>query len=469
MPIQIFAVPVEGRFILYRPLLQLAFVGNRAMADLTLDLVQRKDLSGAGRTASDSIREHPPDGGTSEEAAAFLESIGFLEPDPPPPSALDPAFCPTTAVLLLTNRCNLRCIYCYASGGEGPASDLSPALAKAAIDQAYQNARTLDRPHFGLTFHGGGEPMEAWDVVQEATAYARNKDLPCRVTMVSNGVCTPRQREWILNNLDNLSISFDGTQTTQDHQRPFASGQGSFKAVMRTIEALDKADFSYGIRMTATAPWRGQLPKDVRFICEETGCQAMQVEPAFNAHRGEHQGPTQEESEAFVDAFLEAFEIASRAHRRLTYSGARPWLLTRVFCSAPYSALIVNPEGGLVSCYEVTDKNHPLVEMSTLGRVVADQTGPRISIDHGARDALLSFLENRRATCQDCFCFWHCAGDCYTRSLTSVPEDPEATSPRCYMNREITSHILLWYIMNSDGVWRGLEAHPQEEQLLQTF
>ena len=36
---EVYAIPVAGKVLLYRPLLHLAFVGNQAMADLTLDLV----------------------------------------------------------------------------------------------------------------------------------------------------------------------------------------------------------------------------------------------------------------------------------------------------------------------------------------------------------------------------------------------------------------------------------------------
>jgi uncharacterized protein len=281
--------------------------------------------------------------------------------------------------------------------------------------------------------------------------------------MVSNGVCTAGQREWLVHHLDSFSISFDGAQETQDQQRPFASGKGSFKAVMRTIEALDKANFSYGIRMTATAPWRERLPEDVRFICENTGCPAMQVEPAFNTCRGGHRGPAREESEAFVDGFMEAYEIARRAGRQLTYSGARPWLLTHTFCTAPHGALIVNAAGQLVACYEVAGDNHPLAKISTVGRV----SGGRVAVDDQAQKALWSYLEGKRSNCRDCFCYWHCAGDCYTRAQAA--DNSENTSPRCHMNREITARILLWNIKNSDGVWQGQRMSPQSAQLMRTF
>lgn len=437
---QVYAVPIESKFLIYRPLLPLAFVGNQPMADLALRLAHEI-----------SCIDMP------EEVLTFLQASGFLEPDPPPPPSPDRAYHPTMAVLLLTNRCNLRCTYCYASGGEGVIETLSPELARTAIDYVRRNAVDQNRPHFELTFHGGGEPLQSWNILTLATAYARSRELPCRVSVVSNGVWSARQRAWILDHLDHLSISFDGRQETQDRQRPRASGRGSFKAVMRTIEALDQAGFQYGIRMTATAPWRGQLPEDVRFICQETGCQVMQVEPAFNIIRGRHQDATQAESEAFVDAFMEAFEIAQRAGRRLTYSGARPWLQTSSFCSAPYGALIVTPKGDLVSCYEIASDSHALAQMSTVGHIIEGQ----VVIDDRARNALLTYLEEKRARCRDCFCYWTCAGDCYTRSFSS--------SSRCYMNREITARILLWYIMASDGVWRGQATHPQEKQLMKTF
>lgn len=454
----LFAIPIEDKFILYRPLRRLAFVGNRAMADFVLDLAR-----GSGQPATGN----GPDSNSAawEDAAAFVDAIGFLKPDPAPPPEPTTTYRPATAVLLLTNRCNLRCTYCYASGGEGQPQELSPELAFAVIDQAHRNAVELNYPFFELTFHGGGEPAQAWGLLREATAHARSKELPCRISMVSNGVFTARQLRWVLGNLDNVSLSFDGRRETQDRQRPRASGRGSFESAMRTIRAFDEAGFSYGIRMTATAPWRGELAQDVGFICEETRCAAMQVEPAFNTRRGEHARPTRAQSEAFVDAFMAAFEVARRSGRQLTYSGARPWLLTRTFCMAPYTAYIVNPAGQLVSCYEVTGGNHPLCEMSVVGQVLDDG----IVVDRQAQAALWAHLERQKSTCRECFCYWHCAGDCYSRADAAASGDAQGTSPRCTMNREITARILLWYIMNNDGIWQGQGEHPQAMQLMREF
>jgi hypothetical protein len=42
----LFAIPIEDKVILYRPLRRLAFVGNQAMANLALDLAHRKESAG---------------------------------------------------------------------------------------------------------------------------------------------------------------------------------------------------------------------------------------------------------------------------------------------------------------------------------------------------------------------------------------------------------------------------------------
>ena len=435
----VYAIPIDGKYILYRPLLKLAFIGNRSMADLVLRVA---DLHDSEVTVPDA----PAD------VLAFLDQIGFLQPDPAPPPPPNPEFRPVTAVLLMTNRCTLRCTYCYADAGILPPADLSYELAQTVIDQVARNAAEQHLPQFEICFHGGGEPTFAWDVMTQATAYARTQPVPAKITTVSNGVWSARQRDWILHHLDGLTISLDGGPETQNRQRPLASGQGSSRHVMKTIRALDNANFDYGIRMTAVAPWRDRFAADVHFICEETGCKTIQVEPAFNVVRGEHGESSLAESEEFVAAFMEAFEIAAAAGRSLTYSGARPWLLTQTFCTAPYQALIVNAAGQVVACYEIASDNHVMAHISTIGAVRETQ----IAVDLPARDRMLGLLADKKQTqCADCFCRWHCAGDCYTRSFVVNGTTILPTTTRCHTNRQITAHLLLWNIMASGGVWRG--------------
>jgi uncharacterized protein len=443
---EVHTIPIEDeKFIIYRPLLQLAFIGNQEMADLAIEL------------ANDEYHQSVD---MPEEVSDFLNGINFFRPDPPPPQR-NQTFHPTTAVLLVTNRCNLRCTYCYADAGMPVPEDVSLELAQTVIDKVCQNAIDANQSRFELNFHGGGEPTQAWTMMKEATAYARSKPLSCHISVVSNGVWSPTQRDWLFENIDNINISFDGDQPTQDHQRPLASGEGSFKHVMETIRAMEAANIHYSIRLTATAPFRDKLPEDIRFFCEETNCQQLHVEPAFNIERGGHQEPRLEECEEFIEAFIEAFDIAKRAGRDFKYSSARPETITATFCGAPYNSLIVTPGGKLVTCYEVTNKIHHLANISTIGSIIDGQ----VLVNGESRYKLhKSFNDKWKSACKDCFCRWHCAGDCYARTTVMENGTPRILKNRCLINRQTTIHLLLWYIMANHGIWLGQTRQHQQRQ-----
>lgn len=428
--VELYAMPFEEQFILYRPLRRLAFLGNRAMV----------------RYVQERAAGARPAGG---EVDRFLQAISFWEPDPPPPEPWVPlgVHHPTMAVLLMTSACNLRCTYCYAHSGEGTLRRMSAALAQRAIDTAHKNARALGHEKFSLAFHGGGEPTMNWEVLRGAVEYAKTKDLPCEITMATNGLWSDRQRAFILRHFTGLSLSFDGIRKVQDAQRPRADGSGSFDAVMETIYALDRSALPYGIRMTATAESFVQMPESVAFLCQETQCQRTQVEPCYTSGRGGYSDPNPEQAEAFTRAFLQAFETASKAGRTLFYSGARPWVVAGSFCRAPEDSLVVTPEGDVVTCFETHGRRHPLISRFTIG--CASPSG--IVVDPEALSVFAAGQRERRAACAGCFCTWHCGGDCATRCMSS----PAENRGRCQVNRDITRELLAWYIAAGGGVWRG--------------
>jgi len=177
---EIYIIPVhngneEDKFILFRPLIGTAFVGNRAMVNLVQGL-----LDGASHTND------------QDKATTFLRSIGFLEPDPAGQPEMDGTFLPSTAVLLLTNQCQLRCTYCYASAGESQRKMLTPELGHAVIDAVHKVAQERGYPKFEVSFHGGGEPTMAWRVLKDCVAWARKKPIPAKITLTSNGIWSPK-------------------------------------------------------------------------------------------------------------------------------------------------------------------------------------------------------------------------------------------------------------------------------------
>jgi uncharacterized protein len=240
----------------------------------------------------------------------------------------------------------------------------------------------------------------------------------------------------------------DGGPATQNRQRPLASGRPSSDWVMHTIGELDSHSFPYGIRMTALPPWEN-LPRDVQFLCENTHCASMHVEPAFNTRRGEETGPQDDEGPGFARAFLEAAQIASQAGRQLFYSGAGLENVTATFCGSGYNSLIVTPEGSLVACYTTTSNDHPLAPFTTIGHI---QDG-KIQIDEAARARLHHLLKERRSACRDCFCYWSCAGDCFAKFLSPQHGGHLVYDGRCDINRSLLRDLMLRRMAGNNGIW----------------
>lgn len=435
------AIPYQDKFIIYRPLRPLAFIGNAAMVDYVRE-----------RTAA-------PDGTRLPDVDAYLKALDFARPDvPPAPLPVAAPHLPTTAVLLMTTRCNLACRYCYAAGGGRGVDDMPGTTAALLIDTVCDNARRAGRPQFSLCFHGGGEPTLHWDVLARAVEQARAKDLPCEVSLTSNGLWTEAQTAFVCAQCDSLTISFDGVRAVQDAQRPRRDGSGSYDAVVRSLAALDRHGKRYGVRMTVTPDSVDRLPESVAWLCAATRAGSIQIEASFTARPGVYTDVDEAFAPAFVERFLEAAELAARRGILAFYSGARPWVIARTFCQAARQALIATPEGRLVACFEAAHGHHPYADAFAIGQVRNGkaETFPELLRAHEDR------LDRRRLACRDCFCYWHCHGDCASRAMAS----PAPDSVRCRMNREITKALIVCGIAQGDGIWRGTAnaaapaAHP---------
>ncbi len=432
---ELYTIPIsnvdqDNAYIVYRPLLKLAFIGNQAMADLAKSL------------AEDPKR--PMD----DDVHTFLEKVGFLRPDPPLPQL--PAlgdFNPKGLTLLMTNQCQLRCTYCYAAAGDTPPQHLSLETGYAAIDYTYENLKRQNNPKFHISLHGGGEPTFAWKTMKALVAYAKEKPIPTKVSLTSNGVWSKPQTQWIMAYIDTVGISMDGSPQMQDTQRPMASGKGSSRWVMKTLRELEANDYRYKLRLTAVPPF-DRLLEDIRFLCENTQCQHMQVEAAFHPQRGGGYQYNLEEGLQFLQAFFAAQRLAEQYGRKLGCAGSEVGKITAVPCGAPFNSLIVTPQNNLVACFEVVNDTHPLAELLTIGRI----THQGVEIDEEARLRLRQKIVERRASCRDCFCYWTCAGGCLPRTYSPGPEGHLELGVHCELKRTLQREMLLKHIAAGNGL-----------------
>jgi uncharacterized protein len=107
-------------------------------------------------------------------------------------------------------------------------------------------------------------------------------------------------------------------------------------------------------------------------------------------------------------------------------------------------------QGGEIStCFEVHNLEHPLAADFIFGRIV---NGKAVIDEEKWRKVVSRSIENI-PYCEDCFCKYHCAGDCLSKTFKVTGDSRFKPSPRCKVNRELTKYFILKKIARNNGLW----------------
>ena len=136
----------------------------------------------------------------------------------------------------LTTKCNFRCVYCYNSEERASVQEKSLPLkiAKAGINHFFSNNHSRH-----IRFYGPGEPTQEFKIMCQIVDYARKKVGNVLTTEIqTNGAFSTKVKEWILNNINIVWISFDGTPDIQNTQRPLKGNLPSAPKIEDNIKWL---------------------------------------------------------------------------------------------------------------------------------------------------------------------------------------------------------------------------------------
>lgn len=132
---------------------------------------------------------------------------------------------PLLVVLTVTNRCNLRCIYCFGRYGERKVEDFTTEeLLKIIYELSVSGTKIVSI--------SGGEPLLREDI-GEIINEVKKRGMIC--LMNTNGLLIEKHLD-ALEQLDSICIGFDGREIENDLNR----GEGSFKKIIEGIKAAKK-------------------------------------------------------------------------------------------------------------------------------------------------------------------------------------------------------------------------------------
>jgi len=339
-----------------------------------------------------------------------------------------------SAWLHLTDRCNLRCDYCYLPHAR---ADMSPATGHAAMDATFRSALAHGYRAVKLKY-AGGEPLLRFPFIVELHRYAHSlaqqHGLTVDGVILSNGtLLTADMVETMQAEGLRLMISLDGLGTYHDSQRHFPDGRGSFDAVARAVELALVGGLVPDISITVSGRNAEGLPDVVAWVLERD------LPFSLNFYR-EH-GSSDWQSDLRLDevriseGMLAAYKIveANLPRRSLLASLADRANLAaphQRVCSVGQSYLVFDTEGRVAPC------------QMAIGQTVADchDPDPLTAIRESATGLHNPTVDEKKG-CRACEWRYWCAGGCPLQAYRAAGRY-DAKSPNCNIYKALYPEVV---------------------------
>ena len=359
--------------------------------------------------------------------------------------------------LLITRRCNLSCIYCYAAAQKfGKAMNSDFALKTLNWFENQLKEKTLR-----ISFHGGGEPTLEHELVKNVVSRAyhliKKNGKKIRFQITTNGTAKISVTNWLIDNNFGISISADGPPHIQNRNRPFINGNGSSKVVERTILYLVRKNYAFTVRLTfSTVDDIGEI---VRYF-GDLGVKSLHLEPLFPHGRnydkvvfGRKSGcyvysPNGKE---FAISFFNAMSFAREYGIRITNSHLGH--LTKgigYFCgSACGRSMIVTSDEFISGCLEVVDAQD--LDFNTFKLGVFSHNQNTFVVDKIALAQLQKRHSDVLPYCRKCFARYVCSGGCAVKAIRASGSFMERDIPYCVFTKALIPAVII-KIANLSGI-----------------
>jgi uncharacterized protein len=154
-------------------------------------------------------------------------------------------------ILLASEDCNFRCVYCYERFLNGT---MEPGVRAGVRRLVEERAPRLTQ--LGISWFGG-EPLYGWDAVEELAPFfaetARRRDLAFSHQMTTNAYLLTEERatrllEWGCNS---YQVTVDGLAAEHDCKRPGRDGEPTWHVIMDNLRSLRdrSAAFQVAVRV----------------------------------------------------------------------------------------------------------------------------------------------------------------------------------------------------------------------------
>ena len=388
--------------------------------DITFEIIGKLDEGKNNEILEELTKKFPRE--EILEVLAEVEEIisagELFAPDMEVPPTFKSVGVVKSLCLMVAQDCNLRCKYCFGSGGSyGKRGIMSEEVGKAAVDFIIKNSGL--RKHCEIDFFGG-EPLINFKTVKAVTEYVRQREVDTgkifKLTLTTNGVSLDDEKiSWLNENNISLVLSLDGRKEIHDAMRPDLNGRGSYDKVVKNFRKVVKSrnDENYYLRGTYTNQ-NLDFASDVESMLE-SGFDILSIEPVVL--KDSPLALTEKDLPkifAEYDRLSEIYLERRRAgkgffffHFNVDLSNG-PCVAKRLAgCGAGHEYFAVAENGDLYPCHQFVGR-----EKYKLGDIFN-------GVEENARHWTKYFRESHvmnKPKCRECWAKFFCSGGCHANA-----------------------------------------------------
>lgn len=338
-----------------------------------------------------------------------------------------------TIVLLLTNKCNLHCSYCYSLAQRQKRNTISKSDLFSVINYVLSNHKLRQKT---FSFVGGGEPTIEWELFTDSVELIRsNERVEHSIELTTNGTLLDNERvKWLRNKKVKVNISFEILPDIQQF-RSYINGDNSFEKVDSALKLLIRNEVPTIIRSTITPHCVKQMEKMVEYThVNYPGVMRLHFEPVMDNALDYNVFLN-----AYTDSFIKAYVLGQKYGVfvynmiTLTLSSLRSRFCVGEFC--------VTPDRKFVACQRVSSA-HDSYEKYSYGEIKDN----KVIFDGNKLCDIRNSLEQKEETCSLCFAKYHCAGMCPALKENLSNENRQAY---CDFTKKLLQNMLYLQIKNS--------------------
>ncbi len=305
-------------------------------------------------------------------------------------------------ILLITTECNGGCLYCYADPlGKGKVMDIKTAEKAIDIHFAEKNANKE------ILVSGGGEPTIQIGLIKKIKKKLISVSPDHSLYLLTNGFFPIDTLSWINENIDGITVSYDGTSDANRFSRPSIFGGDMTSAVEENIAIMSKK-IPVAIRMTV-GEFNISLLEKAIIKAKELGVRGISFSPFVESERSKRSGMREMSLMDFVKKALQAKDFGDFTGMKVK-TEFLPIEKRKSFCGFELPMRCVAPEGLLTACFESFGDEREQMDFS-YGRV--SEKGEEIDKSRYAK--IIKRSTKTIPECLECPIADRCAGGCAAR------------------------------------------------------